>query len=262
MLTLIPLLVALLAPQETQAPDPNTSGPSTSGRPAARRPLDLKLFNTMGQPLTGLWELEIPETSPRKVEIKVPEAGPPNSLVGIDTTSREEILRLTKKKEGLGYEGQLLKVLSPCGIDTLVISEFLPLGEAAVIRFESRPTSMPCPPIDGGRAGRFLAVSRDGSPIRLRDFGEISSTNVRETYSIGGDRPNVERTYEVPVGGVSVDDGAELRFLQRVKAPLDGAPWFQVEVVMAPGSESESPRGYVRTDQMRFIGSLTLKRVR
>ncbi|HEY3174767.1 MAG TPA: hypothetical protein VGK94_03305 [Candidatus Polarisedimenticolia bacterium] len=262
MLPSIVVLLALLCPNEVQTPDPNTAGAPQSGKPAARRPVDMRVFNNISEPLTGLWDLEIPDLPSRKIEMKVPEAGPPNSLVGVDLSSREEILRLTRRKQGLGYEGQLLRVLAPCGVDTLVISEFLPLGEAAVIRFETRPTSMPCPSIDGGRAGRFFAVSRGGGPVRLRDFGEISSSGVRETYSIGGDRPNVERAYEIPLGSVSVDDGVELRFIQRVKAPLDGAYWFQVEAVLAAGSQAEAPRGYLAADQIRFLGSLTLKRAR
>lgn len=260
------MLAALLAQGGSQGSDPNGSGPPTEGRPTPRRPLDLKVFGNIDQPLAGLWALEIPESPPRRIELKPPEAGPPNSFVGIDPSTREELIRITKKKEGLGYEGQLLRVLSPCGIDTLALSEFLPLGEAAVLRFETRPTSIPCPPIDSGRAGRFLAMSRGGAPVRLRDFSEISSSGVREAYSIGGDRPNVERTYQVPLGGVILDEGTELRFLQRVKAPLDGAYWFEVEAVLAAGSGDETlaepPRGYLPADQMRFLGSLTLKRIR
>ena len=158
------LFVALAIPAAAQ--DPNAPAPAT---PAPRPPLGFKVFNNMDQPVTGLWDLDIPAMPAHRLEIKEAVAGNPNVLVGVDKGSGEELLRLTKKKEGIGYEGQLSKVLSSCGYDLLAISEFLPLGDAAVLRFEMTPPSAPCPSIDGGQAGKLYVYSRKGGPVRLRE---------------------------------------------------------------------------------------------
>ena len=266
--SLIAMLLFLMLPQAQPARDPNAADPNA---PAAkqdiegvtpRRPFGLKVFTNMDRPLSGQWELEIPEAITRKIEIREPEAGKPGSLVGIDLSTSEEILRLSKKKEGIGYEGQILKVFTACGLDSLPINEFLPLGESAVLKFETQPPSAPCPPIESGRAGHFYTVSRRGGPVRLRDLSDISSPTVRETYSIGGDRPNVESSYDIPIGAVSIDDGSEVKFLQRLKAPLDSTYWFEVEAMISHEAGVEPPRGFLKSDSLRFVGSLTLKRVK
>ena len=253
------ILVPLAGPQSNPPNDPNAV---EAARPAGRRPLDLRVFNNIEQSIIGVWDLEIPDSPPRRVELKAAPAGPPGSIVGLDLTAGARILSLTKKKEGVGYEGQMENTFAACGIDLLPISEFLPFGDAIVLKFETKPPSAACPPIDGRRGGRIFATSRDGVSVKLRDFGEVSSTGVRDTYSIGGDRPNLERTFSVALGGVSVDDGAEIWFIKRVKAPLDGTYWFEVEVVLAADQGVVPPRGYLTADQIRFVGSVTLTRVR
>jgi hypothetical protein len=249
------LAVALLAMAGVALPqDPNA--------PAPRRPLGFKVFNNMDRPVTGTWDLEIPLSPARRLEISEAVSGNPEVLVGRDASSGEEILRLTKKKEGIGFDGQLSRLLSPCGYDTLSISEFLPLGDSAVLRFEMTPPSGPCAPIDSGQAGKFFVFSRKGGPVKLRAFTDISASNTREAYSIGGDRPNTEVTTDLTPGGVSVDDGAELKFIQRVKAPLDGSFWLEVEAVLSPAAGVRAPRGFILPESVRFVGSLTLRRAR
>ena len=259
LMTLGLILLPFAGPQSDPPADPNAVAAT---RPAGRRPFDLRVFNNMEQSIIGVWDLEIPDSPPRRVELKAALTGPPGSIVGLDQTTGAQILSLMRRKEGVGYEGQLQNTFAACGIDLLPISEFLPFGDAIVLKFETRPTAAACPPLDGGRAGRFFVTSRDGGTVKLRDFGDVSSTGVRDTYSIGGDRPNVERTWSVSLGGVSVDDGAEIKFIKRVKAPLDGTYWFEVEVVLAADQGVEPPRGYLTADLIRFVGSLSLKRVR
>jgi len=261
----IAVLLSLVASAQGAASDPNSSSDNTaaSAPPSAqRRGLDFKVFTNVDRPVAGEWEIEIPDAAHAPVRIREAGAGEPGALVGVHATSGDEVLRLTRKKDGVGYEGQILKLFGSCGLDALPVVEFLPLGDAIVLRFETQLPIAPCPPIDGGRAGRLYVVSRRGGPVKLRDLSGISSPTVRDTYSIGGDRPQVEVKHEISTGGVSVEDGSEVRFLQRVKAPLDSTFWFEVEGVVSAETGVEPPRGYLRGDALRFIGSLTLKRIK
>ncbi len=257
-LATLTLILMLTAPQAASTPDPN----APPAKEAPRRAVGFKVFNNMDRPITGLWDLEIPDLPARRIEIRELQPGLPGALVGGEPGGGEPLLRIEAKKEGIGYEGELKNVLGSCGLDSVPVTEFLPLGDSIVLRFEASPTNVACPPMDSGRAGRFFAVSPRGGPVRLRDFSEISSSRVKETYSIGGDRPNIETTYEIPLGAVSVEPGSELKFLQRVKAPLDSSYWFEVEALISPGAGVQPPRGYVSADSLRFVGSLSLKRVK
>ncbi len=250
------LVLILMAPRQgVDPPDPN-------GEPAAgRRSLGFRVFRNMDRPITGAWDLVIPEWASRRVELREVEPGKPGALVGVDAASGEPLMRLNARKAGIGYDGELAKVLAACGLDTVSITEFLPLGDAIVLRFESRPTNVPCSPIDSGAAGKHFVVSTRGGPVRLRDFSEISSARSRETYSIGGER-QVETSYEIPFGSVSLEHGTEVRFLQRVKAPLDNSYWFEVEALLAPEAGVEPPKGYLAAESLRVVGSLTLRRIR
>ena len=259
---LIGCLLVLLPLADAPSNRPGDPNAPAATSPTVRRPLDLRVFNNPRQSIEGMWDLEVPGSPTRRLELKPAPAGPPGSIVGVEMSTGSKVLDLTRKKDGVGYEGQLRNTFTACGLDLLPISEFLPFGDAIVLKFETQPPAAACPPLDSGRAGKSYVKSRGGGPVKLRDFSEVSSTGVRDTYSIGGDRPNVERTYTVPIGGVTVDDGAEVRFLKRVKAPLDGTYWFEVEVVLDPAQSTEPPRGYLTADLIRFVGSLTLKRVR
>ncbi|HET6373326.1 MAG TPA: hypothetical protein VFG76_08465 [Candidatus Polarisedimenticolia bacterium] len=241
---------------------PQPAAPSTPQAAPARRPLDLRVFTNIDKPITGLWDLEIPDMTSRRVEIRETQPGLSKSLVGIDTSTGEEILTLTVKREGIGYEGAINKALAPCGFETLPVREFLPLGDAIVLRFDASPTSSPCPMMEGGHAGRFQVRSARGGPVRLRAFSEIASVNVRETYGIGGDRDRAETTYAHPFDSVSIEPGSEVLLLQRVKAPLDGSYWFEVEALVSPAPGIEPPRGYLQGDSLLFQGSLNLRRVK
>jgi len=247
------LMAALLfvAPQEG---DGAQETPSPAER---RRPLDFRVFDQIEQPIAGNWRLDVPGIASRLIELKEVTAGVPDALVGREKETGAPVLRLERKKEGIGYEGVLTGVLRDCGLDPLPIDVFVSLGHAIVMKFVSGPTDLPCPTLDGGEAGRFEVVSAAGDPVRLVDLSGISGSDVRNTYSIGGDRP----VSQSGVGTViTVDPGTHVVFIKRLKSPLDGSFWFEVEVPLA-GQGIESPRGYVPGSSLRFIGSLTLERV-
>ncbi len=254
---LIALLILLMMPPQ----DEGASDPDSQSKPS-RRDFGFKVFKDLDRPIAGLWSLEISGLPARRIEIREQVPGNPAALVGIDTEGEEELFRLAAKKEGIGYQGTLGSLFTVCGLETLPVTEFLPLGDSIVLKFEASPTILPCPPIDSGEVGRFVAVSTGGAPIKLRDFSEISSSSAREAYSIGGERSDAEVSYRVPIDAVSIDPGSELKFMQRLKAPLDGSYWFEMEVVLAPGTGVEPPRGYVTASALQFVGSLTLKRAK
>jgi hypothetical protein len=249
-LLLLMLMMAAAEPPATP-PDPNAA---PSGRP-----LTFRVFQNMDRPITGRWVLEIPEGKPHRIELSE-EAGQPGVLVGIDLDTREEVLRLKRKKEGIGYAGELKRVFGPCGLDTLPVREFLPLGDSIQLRFETTPPAAACPPIDSGQAGRLEAFATGGGMVRLRDLSDISSPTTREAYSIGGDRAGSETTTSYRLDAVTVEPGSEMRFRQRMKAPLDGSLWFEVEAVVSPEAGVNPPRGFVRATSLRFVGSLTMRR--
>jgi hypothetical protein len=248
------LLLFLLSPDDAKPPE--AGSPEEKPRPR----LGFKVFNDLDQPVTGLWSLVAPEMPSLEIEIREKSPGRSDALVGVETGSGKEILQLRSKPEGIGFEGTLEGVLDRCDLKSVPVTEFLPLGSSIVLKFVTAPTSVPCPPIDSGAVGRFFAVPSGGQgAVRLKDFSEISSTTVRETYSIGGER-QTEVTTAIPLGAVSVEAESELKFLRRIKAPLDGTYWFEVEAVLDEAAGVEPPRGFVPAIALRFEGSLTLKR--
>jgi len=174
------ILIVLLLSALPAATDPNAPAPAAPGRPVSFR-----VFQNMDKPITGRWQLDIPEGTPRRIELKELVAGEGSALVGVDIASGEELLRLDRKKEGIGYAGEMKKVFAPCGLDPLPVREFLPLGDSIQVRFETAPPEIACPPIDSGKAGRLEAFAAGGSSLRLRDLSELSSAETRDTYSIG-----------------------------------------------------------------------------
>lgn len=194
-----------------------------------------------------------------EIEIREKSSGRSEGLVGVEPGSGKEILDLRSKKEGIGFEGTLTGVLELCDLRSVPVTEFLPLGNSIVLKFVTSPTNVACPPIDSGANGKFFAVAGGRGAVRLRDFSEISDTNVRESYGIGGDRQTAI-SHEIPLGAVTVENDSELRFVRRIKAPLDGTYWYEVEAVLAEGSGIEPPSGFVQAGSLRFEGSLTLER--
>ena len=255
------LLLALLAPQDAPA-DPNAAPP-----PAPRRSLNLRFFDGDDRPVTGQWTLALSGLPERTIEIAYVQEGNPNALVGRDIATKEEVLRLDRKPEGIGYTGHLQKVLLPCGLEQVPVSDFVPIGDAVAVTFLARPTEAACPPIDGPGGGRFKVVSPGGGAVKLRSISDLSSSRVKTEYNMGGDADGRNTTdtqvsYSVPIGGaLSVDPGTEVSFVRRLRAPLDGTYWFEIEIPLAGGQEGMTPpRGFLKADALQFVGSATLKR--
>jgi hypothetical protein len=252
-MTTAAMLIVLLASAVAQ------DAPADPNAPSSGRPLTFRVFQNMDRPVAGRWVLEVPAGASHRIEISE-AADQQGLLVGIDLDTREEVLRVQRKREGIGYSGELKKIFGPCGLDTLPVREFLPLGDTIQIRFETAPPEAACPPIDSGQAGKLEAFTAGGGMVRLRDLSDISSPTTREAYSIGGDRGGTETTLSYRLDAVTVEPGSEMRFRQRLKAPLDGSLWFEVEAVVSPEAGVDPPRGFVRATSLRFVGTLTMRR--
>jgi hypothetical protein len=263
MTALLLLLLALFAPQDSTA-DPNAA-PSAPTRPK----LNLRLFQGDDRPVTGQWTLALKGMPDRVIDIAYLQEGNPNALVGKDVATKEEVLRLDRKTEGIGFTGHLQKVLLSCGVEQVPVTEFVPIGDAIVVNFLARPTEAACPPFDEEGGGHFEIVSHGGGPVKLRNLNDLSSQRIKTEYNLGGDAEGrnttaTEVTSSVPLGGsLSVDPGTEVHFVRRLRAPLDGTYWFEVAVPLAGGQEGmEPPRGFLKAESLQFVGSVTLKRAR
>lgn len=263
MMTLF-LLLALLAPQDAPA-DPNAAPSAAPARPK----LNLRLFQGDERPVTGQWTLALKGMPDRVIEIAYLQQGNPNALVGKDVATKEEVLRLERKAEGIGFTGQLQKVLQSCGVEQVPVTEFLPIGDAIVVNFLSRPTEAACPAFDEEGGGHFEVLSSGGGPVKLRSLSDLSSQRIKSEYNMGsdadgGNTTTTQVTTSVPLGGsLSVDPGTQVNFVRRLRAPLDGTYWFEVEVPLAGGQEGmESPHGFLKAESLQFVGSVTLKRAR
>ncbi len=233
-------------------------------QPPSKR-LNFRLFQDAPRPVTGTWMLEMTGQPGRRIVVTPLHEESHDTLVGRDAATGEEVLRLEKKKEGIGYEGQLQNVLSTCGLESVPVTEYVPLGDVVVVTWIARPTEAECPPIDTEGSGRFVVTSPRGGPVRLRTMADLSSQRVKSQYNIGGEaesRASTEVSYTLPLGALSVDDGTEVRFLRRIKAPLDGSYWFEVEVPLSAGQDGLAPpKGFLAAESIQFIGSITLRRV-
>ena len=252
MKTVLFLLLLLILPQGEGAPESDQPETVPTKRPA----LDFKVFKQMDRPITGTWRMTIPLLGTRIIELKEVTPGNSDALIGLEKETGIRLLRLDRKKVGIGYAGTMNEIFRDCGLDPLPIDEFVSLGSAIVLTFTTAPKELPCPALDGGQTGRMETVSTNGGPIPLYDLSGISSDSIRSTYSIGGDRPVAQGSTGV---SVLVDPGTEVKFIKRFKSPLDGTFWFEVEVPI-PGQGIDPPRGHVRKDSLKIIGSLTLER--
>jgi len=223
------------------------------GQAPEKRPLDFRVLKT-DRPSTGFWEFADPvQGTKRRIEIKEGAAG---TLVGVLVPEGEEVLTLAPKTEGIGYRGDLVRLLTACGLDRVTVSDFLPLGDQAMARLEARPPMASCPFLEDPATARYFVVA-SASPVRLRAVGEITSEKVREQIGLGG-QPGGPSAPIVP-GAVVVESGSEMKFRGRMRS-LDGSFWIEVEAILSPAAGVEPPRGYLPADSLRVSATLTLTR--
>ena len=222
-----------------------------SGR---KEPIDFKVFK-MDRPVAGRWEYADPiDGAKRTLELR-PSGPEGRNLKGL-LPDGKEVVDLEPKEEGIGYKGILTGLLVACGEDRLAVSEFLPLGDQAILRIEAAPPLIPCPFLEGPPTSRlFVAPAAD--PVRLRGAGEIVSERSREQIGLGGQRSG-EAT-PILSDSTLVEGGTELRFIGRVRG-LDGTIWIEVEGLVSPAPGIDPPRGFLAAGQIRVAASITLTR--
>ncbi len=220
-------------------------------------PGDFKVFK-IEQPVTGLFEFRHPVSGERKrIDIReVP--GEPGALQGILLPDGEEILLLSPRPRGVGYEGILLGLLANCGQPRVVVSEFLPLGDQVILRLDALPPEHPCAFLEDPSNARLVVAATD-KPVPLRGKGEIVSERTRAQIGLEG-QPGGPAS-PIVLDAVYVEGGTEMTFVGRARG-LDGSIWIEVEALVSPAPGIDPPRGYLRAGQLRVAASLTLTRVR
>src|SRR3989442_10774483 len=150
--------------------------------PPRRPPLDFKVLK-VGEPVTGTWEFDNPVGGGRRqIEIAAAEKG---GLSGKLLPDGTQILTLSPKAEGIGYRGELLHLLSACGQDRVVVSDFVPVGDRAMMQIEAKPSEIACPFLENPETARWF-VAPAAEPVRLRAIGELTSERTREDIGLGG----------------------------------------------------------------------------
>ncbi|MBI3448708.1 MAG: hypothetical protein HY049_07320 [Acidobacteria bacterium] len=222
--------------------------------PGGKPPLDFKVLKA-GETLTGVWRLASPvDGAPLDVEVK--PSGQPGGLSGTLMGSGKAVFALTAKSEGIGYSGEMLGLLSGCGMDRVPISDFLLVGDRILVQLDARPAPIPCPFLESVETARYY-VAAAVNPIRLRGVGEITSERTREQIGLAGQRDG--ESTPILSGAVMVEGGTELKYRGRVRS-LDGATWIEVEGIVAKAVGFEPPRGYVPSQSLRVAATITLSR--
>jgi len=234
---------------------PHAAPAAEEPRPPSRPPLDFRVLK-VGEPLTGLWECANPAGGDRlRIDIRAKE-GEKGAYVGTLVSSGTVVLEVSPKSEGIGYHGEMLHLLAGCGEDRSSITDFVPVGNRALVQVETKPPAAACPFLEApGTARWFIAPSEN--PVRLRGIGEMTSEKTREQIGLAG-QPGGPST---PILGdsVSVESGSEMRFRGRVRS-LDGTMWIEVEGMVSPAAGVEAPRGYLLPESLRIAATLTLER--
>ena len=227
----------------------------TQERPAGKPPLDFKVLK-VGEPVTGTWEFVHPWDGTRTTaEIKPIGAGE-GQLVGTVVPSGIQILTLAPKTDGIGYRGELLHLLANCGQERIAVSDFVPLGDRILAQLDTKPPQIPCPFLENPATSRYF-IAATVNPVRLRGIGEITSEKTREQIGLGGQRQGASTP--IVSDAVSVEGGTEMRYRGRVRS-LDGSIWVEVEGTVSPAAGIEPPRGYLLSENLRVLATLTLTR--
>lgn len=251
------LLACLAAAPAAAHPPTNTPAvPEPEGSGRSRLSVgDFKVFQA-DLPVTGLFEFQDPVTGEsRRLEIRPhPEGG--GRLAGYLLPDRTEILTLNPRRQGVGYEGLLHRLLAGCQQEAVAVSEFLPLGNQIILRLDVPPPETPCPFLEDP-ANVHLVVAPTDSPIPFRSKREIVSERTRSEMGLEG----LRGTSASPIlaDSVRVEGGTELRFIGRVRG-LDGEVWIQVEPALAPAPGVDPPRGFMKPEELRLAASITLER--
>ncbi|HXI02890.1 MAG TPA: hypothetical protein VNI57_06895 [Candidatus Saccharimonadales bacterium] len=248
-LAVLLLVAASVAAAQTTGRQPAAPGKKLS-------PLNFKVFRS-DQPLEGAYRFTDPVSGKAQVLDLKDAPGDQQGLVGVIREGGREILSLTPKKEGLGYEGFVLGLLRSCGQDKVKISDLLPLGGKIIVRMEARPPETPCPFLED-RSKAHLVVAPAPRPVHLRNAKEIVTDEVREQIGLGG-QPHGPST-PILADAVSVDGGTEMKYVGRTRG-LDGTIWIEVEAIVSPAPGIEPPRGFLRPDELNVDATLTLERI-
>jgi len=210
----------------------------------------------MDQPITGPWEIADSVGLPGKtIEIRE-DPGVKGALVGALVPEGTQVLSITPKKEGIGYQGEVSVLLKSCGQDRVTISDFLPLGDRIIVRLDAKPPLVACPFLESAETARWF-VAPSSAPVRLMGLGEIASEKGREQMGIGS-QPG-QPSSPVTADTVLLESGSEMKFAGRTRS-LDGAIWIEVEARLSPAAGIEPPRGFLLPDQLRVAATLTLTR--
>ncbi len=252
------LFAAALSILPANVPLDGAHGAPPAAGPAKPRlsPDDYKVFGA-GEPLPGSYRLVHPVTDETLVVVVGAAPEGEEGLVGTIAGGGARILTLRPVKDGVGWEGEVVGLLSACGQDRVAISGLLPLGDKVILRVEARPPELPCAFLED-RSRTRLVVGPTASPIPLRNAREIVSESTREKIGLAGQPGGTPSP--IVAGSVSVEGGTELRFIGRTRS-LDGSVWIEVEALVSPAPGIEAPRGFVRAGELRMDGSLTLERI-
>ena len=177
-------------------------------------------------------------------------------LLGTLVPSGVQILSLAPKSDGIGYRGELMRLLANCGQERVAVSDFVPVGDRVLMQLDTKPAQVACPFLESPATSRYF-IAATVNPIRLRGIGEITSEKTREQIGLGGQREGAS----TPIVGdaVSVEGGTEMKYRGRVRS-LDGSIWVEVEGMVSPAAGIQPPRGYLTSDSLRVQATLTLTR--
>ena len=135
--------------------------------------------------MTGFYRFEDPASGEmRAFEIREDKPGS-RRLVGETVPEAREILTLSARKEGVGYEGTLRFLFSSCGQHRVPVTDLLPLGDQLVIRVDADPPTSPCPYLENPEKARLI-VAPALRPVRLLGPGEITSAKTRMQIGLEG----------------------------------------------------------------------------
>jgi len=246
LLACLAVLAAVAGPARAEEP---------AKEPARLAPDAFRVFK-VDRPITGRFEFDDP-VGGKRLELQIRETKPGGKeLSGTLLPDGKEVLSLTARSDGLGYDGVVRELLSACGQDRVAVTDFLPLGDQIILRMDARPPEAPCPFLEDARTAT-LVVAPAPRPVRLLAPGDISSPASRSQLGLEG-QPGGPSS-PIVADTVMVEGGTEMKFVGRTRG-LDGSVWIEVQAIVSPAPGVEPPRGYLKPDQLRVAASLTLFR--